>query len=150
MQLLFGLQLNQTSIPPPIHQPVTAAPWPTTTKPTLQTPGADPTSKSIQHAFKSTLKHRLETSADPPSCQPDHNPLQAGSATSLHRTCHVRAPIGLMRLIWRPYDMDKRQRIKAGGNQTDGWTDLCSRNRTAGPTMRSRFTPTNNNNSRAS
>ena len=47
----------------------------------------DPNSKSCHRAPTSTLKGSLETSARPPICQPCHNPLQASSATSLHREC---------------------------------------------------------------
>jgi len=43
--------------------------------------------RECQRAPTSTLKCWLETSTRPPTCQPCHTPLQAVSATSLHRPC---------------------------------------------------------------
>ena len=72
----------------PSQQPHGRPPLQTNTTNPIHSLPRDPYSSSKSaNVPHSTLKYWLETSTRPPIRQPCHTPLQASSATSLHRTC---------------------------------------------------------------
>ena len=114
---------------PPIHQPFPAAPWSTLTpslRPTLQRlPVTSQQQRECPTCFRSDRSNRSNTSSRGlrhPRMGPLVSLAAIHSRLGLHMASHVRTPNGLVRLIWRPYDMDKRQKTKnQSGSNPDGW-----------------------------